>query len=152
MLVTAIATVVNVTAGFVNPGFTAVLVGIGQTVSNLAAAVLGFVLLRRRLGPLHLRSTARMYLRMTLASLLAGAVAWGLVMVVGTGAKDSLLARATTLALAAAVFLLLVLGVAHVLQVREVAELISPLLRRLRRRPPGRHSGRHSGGPPMHTT
>ncbi|HET7278030.1 MAG TPA: murein biosynthesis integral membrane protein MurJ [Dermatophilaceae bacterium] len=152
VVVTAIATVVNVTAGFVNPGFTAVLVGIGQTVSNLAAAVLGFVLLRRRLGPLHLRSTARMYLRMTLASLLAGAVAWGLVMVVGTGAKDSLLARATTLALAAAVFLLLVLGAAHVLQVREVAELISPLLRRLRRRPPGRHSGRHSGGPPMHTT
>ena len=75
---------------------------------------------------LHLRSTTRMYLRMTLASLIAGAVAWALVWVVGTGANDSLVARAVTLALAVVVFLVIVLGVAHALRVREVAELLVP--------------------------
>ncbi len=144
VVVTIVATVVNVAAAFVSPGFTGTLVGIGQTLSNLTAAVLGFVLLRRRMGSLHLRSTTRMYLRMTLASLIAGAVAWALVWVVGTGANDSLVARAVTLALAVVVFLVIVLGVAHALRVREVAELLGPLLRRI--------PGRRSGGPPIHTT
>jgi putative peptidoglycan lipid II flippase len=144
LVVTGVATVINVVAAFVSPDRTAVVVGIGQTVSNLAAAVLGFGLLRRLLGPLHLRSATRMYVRMALASVVAGALAWTVVWALATKPNDSLAARAWSLGLAMAVFSVSVLVLGHALRVREVAELLGPILRRLPRR--------RSGGPPIVTT
>jgi putative peptidoglycan lipid II flippase len=144
LVVTGVATVINVVAAFVSPDRTAVVVGIGQTVSNLAAAVLGFGLLRRLLGPLHLRSATRMYVRMALASLVAGVLAWTVTWALATKPNDSLAARAWSLGLAMAVFSVSVLMLGHALRVREVAELLGPILRRL--------PGRRSGGPPIVTT
>ena len=82
-MVTAVATVANLVAALVDPQTTGIVVGLGQTLSNLAAAVVGFVLLRRWLGPLRLRSTMRMYVRLAVAALVAGAVTLGVVTVLG---------------------------------------------------------------------
>lgn len=144
VLITGVATLVNLAAAFVPPDWTGVVVGLGQTLSNLAAAVLGFVLLRRALGSLRLRSTARMYARMALASLVGGGFAWGVVHLLGTEPGDRLVARIWGLGVAIGVFGVTVVLVAHLLGVREMAELLRPVVRRL---PGGR-----SGDPPTPST
>ncbi len=133
LVVTGVATVVNLGAFFVDPVRTGVVVGIGQTVSNLVAAVAGFVLLRRRLGRLQLGATVRVYVRLLLASVVGLVVAWpvrqGLDAVLMGGRVGALV----QLVVAGGLFVAIALGVAHRLRVPEVAQLLDPLLRRVRR-------------------
>ena len=138
VVVTVVATAVNLVALTVDPGRTGVVVGIGQTVSNLAAALVGFMLLRRRLGLLRLGSSIRTYVRLALAGVLA-AGGDGL-----HGAPDSRVWASTAsswsgafteLALGGVVFVVVCFGTAHLLRVDEVGQLFDPVLRRLRRRP-----------------
>lgn len=137
VVVTVVATVANLVAATVDPVHTGIVVGLGQTLSNLAAALLGFVLLRRRLGPLHLQASIRSYVRLVLASAVAGILTWLGVRALEAAGVDG---RSWTGALVEAVvgggaFVVIALTLAHVMRVREVALLLDPLVRRLRRRP-----------------
>jgi putative peptidoglycan lipid II flippase len=144
LVVTAVATVVNLLAALVDPQTTGIVVGLGQTVSNLTAAVVGFVLLRRWLGPLRLRSTVRMYVRLAVAALVAGAVTLGVVTVLERALPTLDTGHLTwwgafvELVVGLGVLFAVFLPLAHVLRVPEVGQLLDPLLRRVRaRRGPG---------------
>jgi putative peptidoglycan lipid II flippase len=136
VLVTVLATVANLVAAMVPAQHTGVVVGIGQTVSNLVASLVGFSLLRRRVGPLRLRGTVRVYVRLSVAALVTGALTVGLLWVlrhlgVQEGTRTGALVE---LVAGGGFFLVVVLAVAHALRVEEVAQLLDPVLRRLRRR------------------
>ena len=136
LVVTAIATAVNLAAFFADPAKVGVLVGIGQTVSNLAAALLGFWLLRRRFGLLQLRATTRLYVRLVAASLGGAVVAWPVAAGIGLAGLGRFAEAPLQLVAGGGVFVAVVLGLAHVMRVQEVDQLLDPVLRRLRNRPP----------------
>ncbi len=131
VLVSSLAVASALVAAAVDPQTTGVVVGLGQTVSNLAAAVVGFALLRRKLGPLRLGRAASMYTRLGVASLAGGALAFVGIRVAGSGATSDWLVGAVTLAVGGAGFVVVVLLLAHLLRVREVHELFAPVLRRV---------------------
>jgi putative peptidoglycan lipid II flippase len=137
VVVTVVATAANLVAATVDPTHTGIVVGLGQTLSNLAAALLGFVLLRRRLGSLHLQTSIRSYVRMVLASAAAGILTWlGVRALEATGLDGTSWTGAfVEVAVGGGVFVVIALTLAHVMRVQEVALLLDPVLRRLRRRP-----------------
>jgi putative peptidoglycan lipid II flippase len=136
VLVTVVASAVNLTALAVDPSRAGVVVGLGQTLSNLVAAVVGFALLRRRLGPLQLAPAVRVYVRLALASLVAAVPTVVLVRLLGRLGVDAerWSGAFVQLAVGGAVFVAVALGVAHALRVEEVGQLLDPVTRRLRRR------------------
>jgi putative peptidoglycan lipid II flippase len=136
LVVTGVATAVNLVAFVVDPARAAVLVGVGQTVSNLAAAVLGFWLLRRRFGLLRLRSTLRLYVRLMAASLAGVVVGWPVVAGIGALGLGRFIEAPLQLVVGGGVFLAVVLWLAHRMRVEEVGQLLDPVVRRVRRRPP----------------
>ena len=131
VLVTVIAVAVTLVAGLLEPRVTGIVVGLGQTLSNLAGAVVGFALLRRKLGPLHLSSTAVTYLKLTAASLVAGAVTFSLTLATGGWGDATRLEGALILVGVGVGFLVIGLGLARAMRVREVDELLGPVLRRV---------------------
>ena len=137
VVVTVVATVANLVGALVDPAHTGVVVGIGQTLSNLVAALVGFVLLRRRLGSLDLSSSVRTYLRLFVASLVAAAVTWVVLMLLGSAgfAATSWSGALTQLVVGGGVFVVAALVLAHVMRVEEVGQLLDPVVRRVRRRP-----------------
>jgi putative peptidoglycan lipid II flippase len=147
VVVTVIATAANLVAAVVPPERTGIVVGLGQTLSNAVAAVVGLWLLRRKLGSLHLRSTTRLYVRLALASLLAAvptvAVVWVLGQVLPQDADGHLTWASSVIVVAAGLAILfpVALGVSHALRVQEVSLLLDPVLRRVRARR-GRGAGR----------
>lgn len=109
-------------------------VGVGQTLSNLAAAGVGFWLLRRRLGSLGLSSVLRQNLRLVIATAVATLVGWGaLRLVSGVIDPGSWVGAVVICAVVGAIILVITLVVAAKLRVREVTEVIEPLTRRLAR-------------------
>ena len=136
IVVTLVATGVNLLALTVDPLRAGIVVGLGQTVSNLAAALVGFLLLRRRLGPLRLGGSIRTYVRLALAGVVGAAPTWFmLVGLTGLGVDPQTWSGALTqLALGGVVFVVICLGTAHLLRVEEVGQLFDPVLRRVRRR------------------
>lgn len=144
VVVTVVATVANLVAAVVPPERTGVVVGLGQTLSNTVAAVVGLWLLRRRLGSLHLRSTTQLYVRLAIASVVATvptvAVVWVLRQVLPQDANGHLTwaSSVVVVVIGLAVLFPVALAVAHALRVREVALLLDPVLRRVSaRRGPG---------------
>jgi putative peptidoglycan lipid II flippase len=134
LVVTGVATVVNLFAFTVEPTRAGVWVGIGQTVSNLVAALVGFVLLRRLLGPLRLRSTTQLYVRLAVASVVGGLVCWPLVNLLEDHLRGGRISSAVELAVGGGVYLAVVLWLAHLMHVDEVGQLLDPVLRRVRKR------------------
>ena len=136
VVVTLVATAVNLVALVVDPLRAGIVVGIGQTVSNLAAALVGFLLLRRRLGLLRLGSSIRTYVRLVVAGAIGAAPTWFmLVGLTGLGVDPQTWSGALTqLALGGVVFLVICFGSAHVMRVEEVGQLFDPVLRRVRSR------------------
>lgn len=109
-------------------------VGIGQSVSNLAAAVIGLWLLQRRLGPLHLGRVLRQNIRLGLATLVATLVGWVVLRTLAMVINDQTWIGAVLLtAVVGLVIVIITLVLAAKLRVREVTELLDPLLRRLSR-------------------
>jgi putative peptidoglycan lipid II flippase len=135
VVVTVVATAVNLYAFTVDPTRAGIWVGLGQTVSNLAAALVGFALLRRRLGLLRLRSTMRLYVRLGIASVVAGLVCWPLVAWLESTLSGGRLSSAIELVVGGGLFLVMVLVLAHLMKVEEVGQLLAPVTRRVRRRP-----------------
>ena len=135
LLVAGVATGFNVAILVLQPDQAGVIVGLGQTVSNLLGALLGFVLLRRKLGPLRTSGAVQVYVRLAIASAVAAGVGW-LVLQLGDGIADSgFVGRLVVVGVTGLVFAALALGLAHLLRVREASQLLDPLVRRLRRRP-----------------
>jgi len=144
VVVTVVATAANLVAAVVPPERTGVVVGLGQTLSNTVAAVVGLWLLRRKLGSLHLRSTTRLYVRVAVASVVAAvptiAVVWVLRQVLPHDANGNLTWASSVVVVVVGLVVLfpVALAVAHALRVREVALLLDPVLRRVSaRRGPG---------------
>ena len=105
--------------------------------SNLVGAVVGIIWVRHRLDGLPLGSITRSYVRLTLASL-AGAVPaarWP-----GRSRRPSTAVRRgrSCSLVAGSAFAVVYLLIARRLRVREVDELLGPLLGRARRILPGR--------------
>lgn len=133
VVVTTVATIVNLYAATVAVQHTGIWVGIGQTVSNLAGALLGLVLLRRVIGPLGMGATVQTYVRLGVASLLAAAVTVSPVWALRSRLVGDRLAQLAALGITGTLFMALTWLIAHRLRVREVADLVGPLVRRVRR-------------------
>lgn len=133
IVVTAVATAINLYAAAAPVRQTGVWVGIGQSVSNLAAAALGLVLLRRTLGRLALSLTIRTYVRLVVASVFAAGVVVAPVWLLRTHLAGSRLLQLVVLGASGSAYLALTWIVAHRMRVREVADLVDPVLRRVRR-------------------
>ncbi len=131
VVVTGSATAVNLFAATLPVDRTGIWVGVGQTLSNVLAAGIGFVLLRRRLGRLGLGVTVRTYVRLVVASAAAGAIAVGGLHLVSDRIEGSRLMSLAALAGFGMAYVLLTWAIAHRMRVREVEELLAPVLRRL---------------------
>lgn len=109
-------------------------VGLGQSLSNLAAAVLGLWLLQRRLGPLGLPLVVRQNLRLIIATLGGTLVGWLALHGLSTFIDDQTWRGAVLLTgIVGLLVLAVALVLAAVMRVREVVEVIDPLRRRLSR-------------------
>ena len=111
------------------------IIAIGLVVSNLASSAFGMTLVRRRIGPFGLFGVVRSWVRIIIASVLAGGVAWGAVLILtrvlpGRGRLSDLVVLAVGGALFGGVYYLL----ARVFHIAEVARFVDPVMSRLRRR------------------
>lgn len=129
--VTVIATGFNLLGAFRPPTETAMWVGVGQTASNVVAALLGLWLLQAKLGPLRLGSVVRQNIRLIVAAAgatLVGAVVMG-VLIAFFG--DELVAGTLIGGFVGVLILVLSLVGAARLRVSEVSETVNPLLARI---------------------
>jgi len=133
VVVTIIATIFNLIAYAAPVTSTGIWVGVGQTVSNLVGAILGFALLHRRIGRLGLASTIRQHVRLVLASAAALAVVAAAHLAVPESFRATWPGAALTLATLGPIYLALAWAIAHRMRVREIATLLGPVLRRVRR-------------------
>jgi putative peptidoglycan lipid II flippase len=137
-VVTSTATLVTLYAATTRPQVTAVVVSVGQTFAYVVGSLIGFVVLRRQHGPLGLRATAVMYLRLAVPSAL-GALALTFAVnrwLPGLGTErglSALVAGSVVLGVAAVLQLAFTWGAAHVLGVREISAALEPVTRRLSR-------------------
>ncbi|MCM3555968.1 murein biosynthesis integral membrane protein MurJ [Janibacter melonis] len=123
-------TLVGAASGFEH---TATWVGVGQTVGNLVGAILGFVLLRRRLGSLGLASVVQQNVRLLLSTLLATLVAGALLLGMTRVLDEGWLSAVLVTGVCGVVLLVVALLVAARLRVTEVTAVLQPVTRRLRR-------------------
>lgn len=134
LILTGVALTFTFVGSIGAPVHAATWVGLGQTVSNLAAALIGLWLLRGRLGSLGLARVVRQFARMGIATALGTLVGWGvlrgLLVVVDGGTWVGALAIT---ALVGVVVVAVALAASLRLRVEEVSELLAPLTRRLRR-------------------
>ena len=111
-----------------------------RTEEVLAAVLVGFVFLRRLLGPLRLRDTARLYVRLVIAAVIARGLALGAVSGLAAllphteSGQLSWAATVVQLVVGGVVLVAAYLALAHVIHVREVGQVLDPLLRRVRPR------------------
>ncbi|WP_435201455.1 murein biosynthesis integral membrane protein MurJ [Janibacter sp. GS2] len=109
-------------------------VGLGQSLSNLAAALLGLWLLRRRLGPLGLGRVVRQNARLLVATGVATGVGWAALRLLSRVVDSDTWRGSVVLCVVIGLLILLItLAIAAKLRVREVTEVIGPLSRRLSR-------------------
>jgi putative peptidoglycan lipid II flippase len=140
LVVTAVATIANLASLLLPLRWIAVGVGAGQAISNLAGMAVGLVLARRRLEALPLREVSRTYVRLGVASVLAAAAAYLVQLGLGQ-VLDGKLYDPVALATGGLVFVVIYVVAARRLRVREIDDLVGPVLERVRRalsRSPGR--------------
>jgi putative peptidoglycan lipid II flippase len=97
---------------------------LSYSLAYVLAAGVAYGLLRRRVGRLDTTATARTFARVGVASLGLAAVAWGVARAFWTGSPAS---GAAVLAAGGATGLVVFLGVARALRVREVGEIVTAL-------------------------
>ena len=137
IVVTGVATIANLASLMLPLPWIAVGVGAGQALSNLAGMAVGLVLARRRLVSLPMHDVARAYVRIGAASVLAAAAAY--LALVGIGhVLHGKLYNPVALLSGALVFAAIYVVVARRLRVREIDDLVQPVLERVRRVLPGR--------------
>ncbi|HEX7536931.1 MAG TPA: murein biosynthesis integral membrane protein MurJ [Dermatophilaceae bacterium] len=137
IVVTVVATVANLASLLLPLRWIAVGVGAGQALSNFAGMAVGLILVRRRLSGLPLGDTGRTYVRLGVASLIAGAAA--LLVQLGLGqVVEGKLYSPVVLVAGGLVFAGVYVVVARRLRVREIDDLVGPVLERVRRALPRR--------------
>jgi putative peptidoglycan lipid II flippase len=137
IVVTAVATLANLASLLLPLRWIAVGVGAGQALSNFAGMAVGLILVRRRLNGLPLGDATRTYVRLGVASLLAGCatllVQLGLAQVI-----EGKLYSPVVLVVGGVVFAGIYVAVARRLRVREIDDLVGPVVERVRRALPRR--------------
>ena len=134
LLVTLIAVSVTLIGSTQPAQQVAAWVGTGQSLSNLAAALVGLWLLRRRLGPLGLGAVARQNSSLLLATGVATLLGWlALRGLDGPLQGDTWIGAVLLCIIIGGIVLAITLLVAAGLRVREVTEVLGPLTRRLSR-------------------
>jgi putative peptidoglycan lipid II flippase len=137
IVVTAVATAANLASLLLPLPWIAVGVGAGQALSNFAGMAVGLILVRRRLSGLSLGDAGRTYVRLGLASLVAGAAA--LLVQLGLGqVVDGKFYSPVVLVAGGLVFAGVYVVAARRLRVREIDDLVGPVLERVRRALPRR--------------
>ena len=132
IVVTVVATAGNLASLLLPLQWIAVGVGAGQALSNTAGMAVGLVLARRRLGSLPLGEIGRTYIRLGVASVVAAVAAYLAQLAVGQvlgGRLYSLVALAAGGLAFAGIYIV----VARRLRVREIDDLVAPVLERVRR-------------------
>ncbi len=132
VVVTVIATLANLASLLLPLRWIVVGVGAGQALSNFVGLAIGLVLVRRRLNGLPLSEVTRTYVRLGAASLVAGAGALIVQFGLGQVFEGKMLSLAS-LAAGGLVFAAIYVVVARRLHVREIDDLVGPVLARLRR-------------------
>ena len=113
-------------------------VGIAFSIGYLAGFVLNLLILRRRLvGGLGMRSLAWHYLRTTVAAGGAGALGWLSAWLLRPALPDSRLSVLLLGLIGSAVVAVAYVGLAKVLRLREINQMLAIVGRRIRRRVPG---------------
>jgi putative peptidoglycan lipid II flippase len=133
VVLTGSATAITLGTLLLRPEHTVAVIGLGIVVSNILSSLFGMWFVRKRLGHLGIRAILRSYLRIGAASLVAVAITWPVVLGFDglvTGRVGALL----TIVVAGTVFGAVYLLMASVLRIREVWDLLDPVLRRLPRR------------------
>ena len=141
LVLTGSSTTITVVTLAFRPEHTVAIIGGGIVASNVLSSLFGMVLVRRRLGHLGGREIARTWLRIGLASVVAAVIAWPVVLGFD-GLVSGRLGAVLVLVVGGSVFGVAYLLMAWILRIREVGELLDPILRRLPRRG-GRHDPRH---------
>jgi putative peptidoglycan lipid II flippase len=132
IVVTVVATFVNLASLLLPLPWIAVGVGAGQALSNLAGMAVGLVLVRRRLETLPLADVTRTYVRLGVASLVAGVAAYITLLVLGQVVHGKLYSP-VALGVGGLVFAGIYVVVARRLRVREIDDLVGPVLEHARR-------------------
>ncbi len=138
IIITGIAVTGSLAAWLLLPyQWTAAGIGLSQALGQGAAGLVGVWWVRRKLDGLHLGDVARTYVRVLAASL--GAAVPTLLLVWGASALlDGKTQAVLTLGLGGVLFFTLYGVLAHRMGVRELEELLGPVLRRAGRLLPGR--------------
>ncbi len=132
LVVTAVATIANLASLLLPLRWIAVGVGAGQAISNLAGMAVGLVLARRRLEALPLREVSRTYVRLGVASVLAAAAAYIVQLGLGRVLAGKLY-DPVALVTGGLAFVVIYVVAARALRVREIDDLVGPVLERVRR-------------------
>lgn len=112
------------------PQYTVAIVAAGTAVSNLASSLFGMWFVRKRVGHLGGRAVVRQFVRLAICSAVAGSISWPVVVGFG-GLINGRLGGLVTLVVGGTVFAVVYLGMAWILHVREVWDLLTPVTRRL---------------------
>jgi len=131
IVVTVVATMTNLASLLLPLRWIAVGVGAGQALSNLAGMVVGLVLVGRRLDGLSLSAVIRTYVRLGVASLVAAGAAYLVQLALGQVVEGRLYSLVALVA-GGVVFAGTYLVVARRLRVREIDDLVGPVLERVR--------------------
>ena len=109
--------------------------GLSMSVSYVVGTLLAMFALRRRLsGAVDGARVLRTHARAGLAALVSGAVGYGVLVAVGGTGPDGFLGAVVQCAAVGTVMTLVYLGLLRLLRVRELDQLLGPVLRRVRGR------------------
>ena len=143
VLLTGISAIAGVVTLFINPVWAIGVMAVGQTVGNVVSSGVGLYLLRRRTGSLGLMGTVVTASRVGIAAALAGVVAWGVTQVlepitssvvdVSSSTAKRMFASSLEIGLVGLVFLVVYLGMAHALRVKEIRQAADMVRGRLGR-------------------
>jgi len=143
VLLTGISAVAGVITLFINPVWAIGVMAMGQTVGNVVSSGVGLYLLRRRTGSLGLMSAVVTAARVGIASAVAGLVAWGATQVlepITSSVVDSssstakrMFASSLEIGLVGLVFIVIYLGLAHAMRVKEIRQAADMVRGRLGR-------------------
>ncbi len=107
-----------------------VTIAVGQTVANTASSLAFLRVARHDLRGLRMAGVVRLYVRLGIASLFGGLLSWMMVALMGR-LGHAWLAQVLTLGVAGGVYLAVFLVFARLMRIKEVDEILQPVLRRL---------------------
>ena len=108
-------------------------VGLAQTFSNTLQAAVGFVLLRKKIGPIHLSEAVRTYVRLSVAAIAATIPIYLIFKVLGSVVEQTRIVSLLEISVIGVIFLGIYVLVAKQLRVKEIQDLLNPVMRRLGR-------------------